>query len=100
GLQLNANWRGTSHLKTTGVAFACAFVIALQPGCGEAQQIPEIKVDPAPIQRQPGLNSFADVVSNVTPSIVSVNTRRTVEMRDISPLLQDPLFRRFFGGDG
>jgi Do/DeqQ family serine protease len=39
--------------------------------------------------------SFAPVVKKVSPAVVNVYSRRTVQTR--SPFLDDPLFRRFFG---
>ena len=42
--------------------------------------------------------SFAPVVRRVAPTVVNVYAARVVENRN--PLLDDPLFRRFFGGPG
>ena len=42
--------------------------------------------------------SYAPVVQKVAPSVVNVYAARTVQNRN--PLMEDPLFRRFFGGDG
>lgn len=42
--------------------------------------------------------SFAPVVKRATPSVVNVYAGRTVEVRN--PLLDDPMFRRFFGAPG
>jgi serine protease Do len=42
--------------------------------------------------------SFAPVVKKVSPAVVNVYSRRTVQTR--SPFLDDPLFRRFFGNQG
>ena len=39
--------------------------------------------------------SFAPVVKKVSPAVVNVYSRRTVQTR--SPFFDDPLFRRFFG---
>ena len=40
--------------------------------------------------------SFAPVVKQVVPAVVNIYTRRVVQLRP-SPLMNDPLFRRFFG---
>jgi Do/DeqQ family serine protease len=48
---------------------------------------------PASVDGQP-LPSLAPVLKEVTPSVVNVYTRTRVRVR--SPLLDDPLFRRFF----
>lgn len=41
--------------------------------------------------------SYADAVAKVAPSVVSIKTTREVTV-EMNPLLQDPFFRRFFGG--
>jgi len=40
--------------------------------------------------------SFAPVVQHVSPSVVNVYAAKVVENHN--PLLDDPFFRRFFGG--
>ena len=40
------------------------------------------------------LPSLAPVLKNVTPSVVNIYTQTRVRVR--SPLLDDPIFRRFF----
>ena len=40
--------------------------------------------------------SFAPLVKKAAPAVVNVFTRKTVQARQISPLLEDPFFRRFF----
>ncbi len=42
--------------------------------------------------------SFAPLVKSVAPSVVNIYTKRMVRARRISPLFDDPFFRRFFGG--
>jgi Do/DeqQ family serine protease len=42
--------------------------------------------------------SFAPVVREAAPAVVNIYARRAVRER-VSPLLDDPFFRRFFGGD-
>jgi Do/DeqQ family serine protease len=42
--------------------------------------------------------SYAPVVQRATPSVVNVYAARTVANRN--PFLDDPIFRRFFGGQG
>ncbi|HEX7007160.1 MAG TPA: DegQ family serine endoprotease [Alphaproteobacteria bacterium] len=41
--------------------------------------------------------SFAPVVRKVAPAVVNIYTKRVVETQPISPLFNDPFFRRFFG---
>jgi Do/DeqQ family serine protease len=40
--------------------------------------------------------SYAPIVQRVTPAVVTVSAAKTVENRN--PLMDDPFFRRFFGG--
>ncbi|SLN40468.1 DegQ family serine endoprotease [Oceanibacterium hippocampi] len=40
--------------------------------------------------------SFAPLVAEVAPAVVNIYTRR-VQTRKVSPLFEDPFFRRFFG---
>ena len=41
--------------------------------------------------------SFAPLVKRVAPAVVNIFTRKTVALRKISPLFNDPFFKRFFG---
>src|SRR5690606_31480182 len=43
--------------------------------------------------------SFAPVVKRVAPAVVNVYGLKTVAQRN-HPFLDDPFFRRFFGGEG
>ena len=64
--------------------------IALMPGtlCSALAGAPIPEVGGAPLQ------SLAPVVSRITPGVVGISVRGRV--REDNPLLQDPLFRRFF----
>lgn len=41
--------------------------------------------------------SFAPLVKLAAPAVVNIYTRRVVRTRSVSPLFNDPFFRRFFG---
>ena len=41
--------------------------------------------------------SFAPLVKRAAPAVVNIFTRKTVLTRQVSPLFDDPFFRRFFG---
>ena len=43
--------------------------------------------------------SFAPVVKQVAPAVVNIFSRRIVRQRAVSPLFDDPFFKRFFGED-
>ncbi len=54
----------------------------------------------APQSREQIRLSFAPIVGRAAPAVVNIYSRRIVQSRGSSPLFDDPLFRRFFGGDG
>ena len=67
-------------------AFTALFVILNHPAAAQERRVPtgaELKL------------SFAPIVQRVAPAVVNVYAANVVENRN--PLLDDPLFRRFFG---
>jgi len=52
-----------------------------------------------PQSRQEIALSFAPVVKQVAPAVVNIYTKRVVRERAVSPLFDDPFFKRFFGRD-
>lgn len=81
--------RFLSPLGRGGVALALLLAAALVPVPASAQRA-------VPDTREQIQLSFAPVVKQVTPAVVNIYTTRTVRQR-VSPLFDDPLFRRFFG---
>ena len=78
------------------VGISSLVILSLGPTCALALPMPKLKVDTTSISRKTGgVTSYAPVVSNVAPSVVSVYTRKRAPG---VPLFNDPLFRRFFGG--
>ncbi|MGO8837219.1 MAG: DegQ family serine endoprotease [Limisphaerales bacterium] len=61
---------------------------------------PAIRVETAPINRDAKLGtSFAPVVKKAAPSVVNIYSTHIIHMRPRrNPLLNDPFFRQFFGG--
>jgi serine protease Do len=57
----------------------------------------ETKTVPGP-RAELGL-SFAPVVRQVAPAVVNIYAKRVVAQRPVSPLFDDPFFKRFFGED-
>ena len=56
--------------------------------------------DPAvPVSREEITLSFAPIVRRTAPAVVNIYARKTVRRRAISPLFDDPMFKRFFGDD-
>jgi len=50
-----------------------------------------------PVSRAQIQLSFAPLVEGVAPAVVNIFTRTEVRQRRVSPLFDDPFFRRFFG---
>ena len=74
------------------VFFALCFSVVLAfaaPALAENKVVPET-------QGQVQL-SFAPLVKKTAPAVVNVYTAKTVSTRQVSPLFNDPFFRRFFG---
>jgi len=66
----------------------------------DANAMPQIKVDDAPIQRETRgpVASFAAIVKRVAPTVVNIYSTKTVHERE-NPFFNDPFFRHFFGPD-
>jgi Do/DeqQ family serine protease len=71
-------------------ALALAFAFLSAPASAQDRRVP---ASPSELKL-----SYAPVVQKVAPSVVNVYAARTVQNRN--PFMEDPLFRRFFGGDG
>ena len=66
----------------------------------ETHAEPKFKVESTPINRDgQGETSYAPVVKKAAPSVVNIYSTRTLNMRQSHPLLDDPMFRQFFGDD-
>jgi serine protease Do len=58
---------------------------------------PKLNVDDTALTRQTKLaTSFAPVIKKVGPSVVNIYAAKRIR-QDVSPLMRDPFFRRFFG---
>jgi serine protease Do len=66
-----------------------------------AEEVPAVKVDPKPLTQVAGtLTTFAPVVDKVAPNVVTIATSKMVRRNAAqgqNPMLNDPMFRRFFG---
>ncbi|CAM4297526.1 Do family serine endopeptidase [Vreelandella rituensis] len=58
---------------------------------------PEIR-QAAPLSSMQGPVSYAEAVNQAAPAVVNIYSSRIVE-RDQHPLMSDPFFQQFFGGD-
>ncbi|CAK0763047.1 putative periplasmic serine endoprotease DegP-like [uncultured Gammaproteobacteria bacterium] len=77
------------------VAFAASVLlaIALPTTPGSAQSLS------TPANREQITLSFAPVVKRAAPAVVNVFTKKVVREQAMGPLFDDPIFRRFFGGE-
>src|SRR6266850_7691086 len=87
-------------LNLTVAAMLCAATTAgwFVPR-SNAATLPRLNVQTSAVNRdKPQPASFAPVVKKVSPSVVNIYTAKTVrENPAMSPLLDDPFFRQFFG---
>jgi Do/DeqQ family serine protease len=74
------------------VALALALAALSAPAHAQDRQDRRLPASPGELKL-----SYAPVVQRVAPSVVNVYAARTVQNRN--PFMEDPLFRRFFGGD-
>src|SRR5437899_3220195 len=66
---------------------------------GAAQGL-KIKFEDGPLPPDLQRTSFAPIVKQVAPSVVTISSTKSVrESSRSSPLFEDPFFRRFFGFD-
>lgn len=74
------------------VSALCAIVLssALAPAVAQDRRVP---TSPTEMKL-----SYAPIVQRVQPAVVNVYAAKTVQ--NCNPLLDDPVFRRFFGGQG
>ncbi|WP_225889857.1 DegQ family serine endoprotease [Indioceanicola profundi] len=70
------------------LALSLAMPIPVQPTYAQSRAVPQ--------SREQITLSFAPVVKQASPAVVNIYTRRTVRQR-VSPFMDDPVFRRFFG---
>ena len=74
-----------------GLSVACALLCAAGPsGAEPVRTVPQTKADE--------ILSFAPIVRKATPAVVNVYASHT-ESQPHNPLFDDPVFRRFFGGN-
>jgi len=83
GLAVGSTWRDTAAVHAAGAAPAAAAPAA-------APALPAISA---------GVSSYANVVDQVTPSVVTVRVAKKAQAANTSLPFNDPRFREFFGRD-
>lgn len=65
----------------------------------EKYTMPKLNEQPAAVSREvKNATSFAPVIKKVAPSVVNIYSTRVIRQQEMyHPLLNDPMFRRFFG---
>ncbi|MEX2454323.1 MAG: DegQ family serine endoprotease [Rhodospirillaceae bacterium] len=71
------------------LAAALAVGSAAGPAIAQDVRVPESRTEIS--------LSFAPLVKKAAPAVVNIYTKRVVQTRQVSPLFNDPFFRRFFG---
>jgi serine protease Do len=67
---------------------------------GIAKEPPKLSVSDREVDRSAKANSYASVIKRVTPSVVTIESTRTVRLpQNHMGFFNDPRFRRFFGED-
>jgi Do/DeqQ family serine protease len=77
-------------LRVFAIVIAATLTLATSGPAGAQQKVPESR---AQVQL-----TFAPIVKRVAPAVVNVYATTLVKQQ--SPMFDDPIFRRFFGGDG
>lgn len=86
-------WAGVISIGAGLLLGSSVIALAIWPASQKGAAGPEVRVDPTPVERGSGLTtSFAPMVKQVAPSVVTIYTTRTV--RNIE---RDPFFEFFFG---
>jgi serine protease DegS len=96
-MQMRKLFSFISEATIAGLAFAFVLILLFQPERFERQPSVEFIEGPA-LERNAvnGIASYASAVDRAAPAVVNIYTRKLVTQRQ-NPLLNDPLFRRFFG---
>ncbi len=89
-------------VKTGGVLaviLAIGMVPALQAEDVKFKELSKnLTFDKTPLKKQAGVvNSYADVIEEIGPSVVTIFSSKEMEQPSRSPMFDDPRFRRFFG---
>jgi serine protease Do len=64
-----------------------------------AKDLPKVSVSDREVDRSAKGASYANVIKRVTPSVVTIESRRTIRLpSNHSQFFNDPRFRQFFGG--
>jgi serine protease Do len=83
-------WR--SAVAAGALAVACIALIAATPNSG-----PKLNLSDKEIDRTARGASYAAVIKRVTPSVVTIQSTRTIRRNYGNPFFDDPMFRQFFG---
>ncbi|MCC2111414.1 MAG: trypsin-like peptidase domain-containing protein, partial [Hyphomicrobiales bacterium] len=76
--------------RTLALAAAAVVLLAIGASAETARVVPTDRADMT--------YSFSPIVKRAAPAVVNVYAERMVARRSLSPMFDDPFFRRFFGG--
>src|SRR5580704_17330445 len=79
-------------------ALCLAILVVLAPFNDSRAEVTQAQVAVIPQSRPQITLTFAPLVKQVAPAVVNIYAQRKVQQRVMSPLLDDPFFRRFFEG--
>jgi len=99
-------FRSTTAILTLVAASIGGGLIAAFAVSHNATPVPVVAhADTTPASRQVTQlsNSFADIIEKASPAVVKISSSRVIkasEQQGNNPLMNDPFFQRFFGGQG
>lgn len=76
---------------------AVGFALGVGVLCLTAWSIPAVAESVIPGSREQISLSFAPLVREAAPAVVNIYTKTVVKQRRVSPLFDDPFFKKFFG---
>ncbi len=78
------------HYRALIFLLAAVFMVAPAVAASAAGEVPQ--------SGEQITLSFAPLVRKAAPAVVNIYAKKVVRVRGVSPLFNDPFFRRFFGG--
>ena len=106
-MQIRKLFSSLLQIITGGLAAAFLYILLIEPDLLQKSdthivEVRETSTQPAPQgnienrQDRVGPVSYADAVASAAPAVVNVHTAKIIT-RQIHPLLDDPIFKQFFG---
>ena len=100
-LSLHSFFRFTSTTAALAISLGLGSSLTARDSKADAHPPLTLNVDARPIDRNAAERvSYAPIVSKTAASVVFVYSNKQVKGQDLTPFMEDPMLRRFFGGPG